>query len=111
MVNIFGRCKLHPFFILIYIAKKCIITSILLKSNLLKYMINKVKLSLLSITIILLGFQALPVYASQHSLGSNIITPAGTVYTVTTENEQIVRRPYTSAGAFLSYSFNSWSTI
>ncbi len=48
--------------------------------------------------------------ASQHSFGTNIIS-SGTVYTVTWENGRTTRRPYTSEGAFLSYSFNSWGNV
>ncbi|MDR3642057.1 MAG: hypothetical protein P4L74_00315 [Candidatus Doudnabacteria bacterium] len=43
--------------------------------------------------------------------GANISTANGTVYTITTENGQTVRRPYTSAGAFLSYDFNTWTGV
>gem|GEM_PF-2276485 len=49
--------------------------------------------------------------SAPHALGSNVVTPEGTVYTITKENNQTVRRPYTSSGAFLSYSYNSWETI
>lgn len=45
-----------------------------------------------------------------HPLGTNIIS-GGTVYTIVKENGKTVRSPYTSAGAFLSYSFNNWSNI
>lgn len=48
--------------------------------------------------------------ASQHPLGTNFVTPDKTVFTITIENSQTVKRPYTSAGAFLSYSFNSWNS-
>ncbi len=44
-------------------------------------------------------------------LGSNIISPEGTVYTITKESNQTVRRPYTSPGAFLSFSYNTWETV
>lgn len=50
-------------------------------------------------------------HASQHALGTNIAAPDGTVFTLTSENGQTVRRPYTSAGAFLSYAFNTWSSV
>ncbi len=52
-----------------------------------------------------------PARAAQHSIGSNIVSPDGTIFTITQENNQTVRRPYTSAGAFLSYSFNSWASV
>lgn len=41
------------------------------------------------------------------SAGTNIIAN-GTVYMITADGQ---RRPYTSAGAFLSYGFNSWTTV
>ncbi len=44
---------------------------------------------------------------SKHSVGINIVTPDGTIYTLTADGK---RRPYTSAGAFLSYGFNSFAT-
>lgn len=50
--------------------------------------------------------------AAGHTLGTNVAGPDGTVFTISTQNGQTVRRPYTSAGAFLSYSFNNWvSTV
>ncbi len=46
-----------------------------------------------------------------HPLGT-IINIGGTLYTITKNNQnQVVRRPYTSAGAFLSYGFNSFGTV
>lgn len=53
---------------------------------------------------------SLPTFASAspHSVGTNIKTPEGTVYLISSEG---TRRPYTSAGAFLSYGFNSWSNV
>jgi|GEM_PF-1694428 hypothetical protein len=42
--------------------------------------------------------------------GKNIIVN-GTVYTILKENGKKVKRPYTSEGAFLSYSFNKWSNV
>lgn len=64
--------------------------------------------SLLIVTLVW-SFQFVPAQAAFHDLGTNIVTSGGTVYTITTENGQTVRRPYTSAGAYLSYGFNSWS--
>jgi hypothetical protein len=47
-----------------------------------------------------------------HPLGTNIKDSAGIVYTVTTSDFGVmVRRPYTSWGAFISYGFNTASTI
>jgi hypothetical protein len=42
------------------------------------------------------------------SVGTNILTPDGTVSMIASDG---TRRPYTSAGAFLSYGFNSWSGV
>lgn len=39
--------------------------------------------------------------------GTNVMGPDGTVYRI----EGGFRSPYTSAGAFLSYKFNSWSNV
>ncbi|PIR96072.1 MAG: hypothetical protein COT92_03105 [Candidatus Doudnabacteria bacterium CG10_big_fil_rev_8_21_14_0_10_42_18] len=73
-------------------------------------MFNKVKPLLLTISLVWAA-QFTVAQASPHALGSNIITPEGTVYTITKENNQIVKRPYTSPGAFLSFSYNTWDTI
>jgi hypothetical protein len=43
-----------------------------------------------------------------HEAGTNVIDESGTVYRIMDATE---RRPYTSAGAFLSYGFNSWSNV
>lgn len=43
-----------------------------------------------------------------HPVGTNIITTDGTVYTISSNN---TRRPYTSGGAFLTYSFNSFAGL
>jgi hypothetical protein len=51
-------------------------------------------------------------HGARHSLGGNILTKEGTVYLIITmENGQVVRRPYSSAGTFLSYSFNNWANV
>lgn len=57
------------------------------------------------------GLSVSVAYGDHHRLGSNVLAPDGAVYLVTTENNQTVRRPYTSSGAFLSYSFNTWKSI
>ena len=61
--------------------------------------------------IVLLGlvFLAVPFFASAttHNAGTNVLNN-GTIYMVTT-NSQL--RPYTSAGAYLSYGFNSWGNV
>lgn len=43
-----------------------------------------------------------------HPLGTNILAPDGTVYTMTTEQ---MRRPYSSPAAFLSYGFNNFASL
>jgi hypothetical protein len=69
------------------------------------------KLMNMKIKTVLLGlvFLAVPFFvsAASHSAGTNIISN-GTVYMITADGQ---RRPYTSAGAFLSYGFNSWTTV
>jgi hypothetical protein len=45
---------------------------------------------------------------SSHPIGSNVVGSDGTVYFISAGN---TRSPYTSAGAFLSYKFNSWSNL
>jgi hypothetical protein len=71
---------------------------------------NKLKYPLLASAIVL-AFQFSTAQAAQHALGSNIVTPQGTVYTITKENNQVVIRPYTSPGAFLSFGYNTWESI
>ncbi len=43
---------------------------------------------------------------TRHPVGTNIVDSTGTIYTLTSDGK---RRPYTSAGAYLSYGFNTWS--
>jgi hypothetical protein len=43
--------------------------------------------------------------AAVHVAGTNIVSQ-GTIYMITDDGQ---RRPYTSAGAYLSYGFNSWA--
>jgi hypothetical protein len=45
---------------------------------------------------------------AQSPVGSNIVTPDGTIYTIMADG---TRRPYTSAGAFLSYGFNTFPGV
>lgn len=47
------------------------------------------------------------VLAAAHPAGTNV-TNNGTVYMITDDGQ---RRPYTSAGAFLSYGFNTWTSV
>lgn len=58
------------------------------------------------VVFILLGnlFLSQSAFAAAHPAGANIIS-GGTVYMITADGQ---RRPYTSAGAFLSYGFNNW---
>lgn len=60
---------------------------------------------------ILWGSTSAPTLAAARSLGTNISTSDGTVYTITQESNITVRRPYTSAGAFLSFGFNNWGNV
>jgi hypothetical protein len=49
---------------------------------------------------------------SSHAIGTSVKDGDGTVYQIAKNNNGIlVRRPYTSAGAFLSYGFNSFSNV
>ena len=49
--------------------------------------------------------------SDMHPLGT-VINIDGTLYTITKNDQgQIVRRPYTSPGAFLSYGFNSFDIV
>lgn len=43
---------------------------------------------------------------AKHPVGTNIVDANGTIYTLTADGK---RHPYTSAGAFLSYGFNSFT--
>lgn len=49
-----------------------------------------------------------PATNNTDAIGTNILTPDGTVSMIASDG---TRRPYTSAGAFLSYGFNSWSSV
>lgn len=65
------------------------------------------------LSIFLLGQLLIPNFAqavSSHPIGTNIIDSKGTVYRI---QSGIIgfRDPYTSAGAFLSYKFNKFSTV
>jgi hypothetical protein len=52
-----------------------------------------------------------PAAAAANAVGTNISDSSGTVYTITTENGTTVKRPYTSAGAYLSFNFNNWGNV
>jgi hypothetical protein len=47
-------------------------------------------------------------HAAVHAAGTNVSDSSGTVWMVMPDG---TRRAYTSAGAFLSYGFNSWSQV
>lgn len=54
----------------------------------------------------------------RHNIGTNIKTPDGTIWVITTLKgnpgdapESVIRRAFTSAGAFLSYGFNNWGSV
>jgi len=46
--------------------------------------------------------------AQVHAAGTNVSDSSGTVWMVMPDG---TRRAYTSAGAFLSYGFNSWGAV
>lgn len=53
---------------------------------------------------------------SSHPIGTNIVDSHGTVYRITVKytaggDSTMYRTPYTSAGAFRSYKFNSWAAV
>ncbi len=48
-------------------------------------------------------------FAAAHAPGTNVKSSDGTIWMITQDGTQ--RRPYTSAGAFLSYGFNSFSSV
>jgi hypothetical protein len=50
----------------------------------------------------------LAVHATVHAVGTNVSDSTGTVWMIMSDG---TRRAYTSAGAFLSYGFNSWSQV
>src|SRR5579864_633724 len=53
-------------------------------------------------------FPAYTSFAAAHSAGVNVKSSDGTIYFITTDGQ---RRPYTSAGAFLSYGLNSFGNV
>lgn len=58
--------------------------------------------------IALSAFAPFAAQAAVHAAGTNVSSPDGTVSMIMPDG---TRRPYTSAGAFLSYGFNSWSQV
>lgn len=61
----------------------------------------------LAASTVLMGLAPLAAQAAAHAAGTNVLASDGTVFMIMSDG---TRRPYTSAGAFLSYGFNSWST-
>jgi hypothetical protein len=59
-----------------------------------------------SLAMALASFAPLAASAATHAAGTNVVSN-GTVYFL----DGTTKRPYTSAGAFLSYGFNSWSGV
>lgn len=57
---------------------------------------------------VLLGVAPLAASAAPHAAGTNVSSSDGTVWMITSDG---YRRPYTSAGAFLSYGFNSFASV
>jgi hypothetical protein len=55
----------------------------------------------------LMAFAPFAAHAAVHAAGTNVLSPDGTVSMISTDG---TRRPYTSAGAFLSYGFNSFAS-
>jgi hypothetical protein len=53
-------------------------------------------------------FAPFAAHAAVHAAGTNVSDSSGTVWMVMPDG---TRRAYTSAGAFLSYGFNSWSQV
>src|SRR5579884_2362210 len=62
-----------------------------------------------TIAMVLGSFASLTLVANAavHAVGSNVLSN-GTVYFINGSGQ---KQPYTSAGAFLSYGFNSWSNV
>lgn len=54
---------------------------------------------------------AAPALAVAHTVGTNVSSTDGTVWMIANGASGVCRRAYTSAGAFLSYGFNSWSQV
>ncbi len=55
----------------------------------------------------LMGLAPFAAHAAVHAAGTNVLSSDGTIWMITTDG---MRRPYTSAGAFLSYGFNSFAS-
>ena len=76
-----------------------------LAERIIMYMKMKIVLSILfPVSLLLVPLLA---NAATHTAGTNVLNN-GTIYMVTSDGQL---RPYTSAGAFLSYGFNSWGDV
>lgn len=76
-----------------------------------KFRYGKVIVLVIFFIITNLGFKAQAGYGVTHTLGDNVVDSNGSIWVITTSNNQMVRRAYTSAGAFLSYGFNNWGQV
>lgn len=56
----------------------------------------------------LMSFAPLAAHAAAHAAGTNVKSSDGTIWMITLDGQ---RRAYTSAGAFLSYGFNSFASV
>lgn len=67
------------------------------------------KMKILLSVLFPIGLLTIPLFvsAATHSPGTNVLNN-GTIYMITTDGQL---RPYTSAGAYLSYGFNSWNNV
>ena len=63
---------------------------------------------LLTLALLAAVFMPIGAQAAAHGAGTNIVGSDGTVFMITLDGQ---RRPYTSAGAFLSYGFNTWASV
>lgn len=73
---------------------------------------NLVKKIFAGLSAAAMVFVALPstTFAAAHPVGTNV-DASGTVWMIYNGQSGVCRRAYTSAGAFLSYGFNSWSQV
>lgn len=69
---------------------------------------KKYILGMLLLSVMLIPTQALAIEA--HPIDANIVDSKGVVYRIEGLGEKR-KAPYTSAGAFLSYKFNSWNNV
>ncbi len=72
---------------------------------------KKIFASALAASTALMGLVASAPVASAHGIDSVVKTSDGTIWFITTEGSNTVRRPFTSFGAFQSYGFMSLSNV